>query len=346
MSGRGHPARSRPALAAALLASLLAGLLAGLPARAGEPAAGAASAEARDPAAGVVLRARLAPATLWIDERVELVLEVEAPEGVLLEPALIEPPPGGLAVVEQRPAEAGPAGPGRIARRERVLLEPTGTGLRAGPRVTLLHRPAGAASGGRLSLELPAVEVRSVLAIAEGPVLPRRVAPPVPLPPAPRAWPWLAGGGAALLAGLGLLLLARRGGRSGSAAPASAEPAPETRALAALDRLEAEAPAAGERIAELQAGLAEVLRDYARGRLGLDAPRLTTEELAERIGRLGAPLAEPGRALVALLARCDLVKFARHRPTAPALRADLATARAVIRATAAAGPGRSPPPPP
>lgn len=311
------------------LAAAIALALAALPV--GGAALGAA-VERTIRADALLVRLELDRASLLVDERVLLDLTIEAPAGLAVELLELEPVPGGLVPVDRRREELPGGLPDRQIRRERILLEPTGTGTLALPPLRLELRAPGAATR-RLELEPLAVEVRSVLPPGPAPIAPRELPPPVDLPaPGGSLGPWLAAGLAFLIVGLALVLRRRRPRRARS--DAAAAPEPEALALALLDRLEADDRAGRAGPGEPHVRLASILRDYVRGRLGLDAPRLTTEELGLRLPALGAHLAEPSRRVGALLAACDLVKFARHRPSPAALRDDLTSARALIRETA------------
>ena len=84
---------------------------------------------------------------------------------------------------------------------------------------------------------------------------------------------------------------------------------------------------------EVYARLADILRHYALHRFGLSGPTQTTEELLA--GLAGLRLADgPGRTMAPLLGDCDLVKFARHRPSGEAARRALQGARGFVEQTA------------
>lgn len=296
-------------------------------------AAGEAPLERTARADGIALRVAIDRTRLWIDERIELRLRVEARHDLALELPEPELGTGGLALVEPVRTERQPQPGDRQLLEQRILLEPTATGTLPLPPLAVSYRLAGAAAPLRLAVEPLAVEVRSVLPAGEALPPPREVAPPVPLPDPPGGpAPWLA---LALLVPLLAAAALRLRRRRPELAASAAAPSPEAVALAELAGLEA-APATEDPGAERHVRLASILRDYARRRLGLDAPRLTTEELAAGLARLGPRLSAPAARLTGLLAGCDRVKFARHRPGPAELRADLAAARTLIRDTAAA----------
>lgn len=158
------------------------------------------------------------------------------------------------------------------------------------------------------------------------------------LPPPGRPWAWIAAGLGLLVAtALGFVARRRAGRRhppSGAPAPAApAPPAPHALALARLAALAAAAPGdAASRARDVEA-LADALRDYVAGTTGVPARTRTSEEL---LGALPAAFEPQREALRGLLARCDLVKFATHAPSAAERAAALEQATAIVRATARA----------
>ncbi|HEY6000135.1 MAG TPA: hypothetical protein VI078_12675, partial [bacterium] len=102
------------------------------------------------------------------------------------------------------------------------------------------------------------------------------------------------------------------------------------RALAAL-----RARAAGGPDAEVwYRELSDVVRRYLEDRFALRAPERTTEELI-REAAVSGQLKPAHQELVRLfLAHCDLVKFARHRPSSEDASRALAAAERLVRETA------------
>ena len=127
--------------------------------------------------------------------------------------------------------------------------------------------------------------------------------------PEPYPWPTWAAVGAALLAAFVLLLSRRQRTPAAVAAPAPASerppPGPHELALERLARLRRQQPRGHEEIQAYYVEASGLLRDYVGERFAVQADVMTTEELVER----EAPLAR-------VLPDCDLVKFARHAPTA------------------------------
>ena len=144
---------------------------------------------------------------------------------------------------------------------------------------------------------------------------------PVELPGEPLAepFPWLrwslVGGAALLVLGLLAWYLRRRARRP---RPAYVAPpmAPHVRALQRLQRLREQAPQTAEEIQAFYVEASAAVREYIEAQFAVRAPEMTTEEF------LAAPQTaralQPGhRAMLSeFLAHCDLVKFARHLPTA------------------------------
>jgi hypothetical protein len=80
--------------------------------------------------------------------------------------------------------------------------------------------------------------------------------------------------------------------------------------------------------------LADILRRYLVWRFGVRAPTQTTEELLASADRNGGPMAARRHLIAPVLAACDLVKFARHRPAPDDLQTRLRQARDFIEQTA------------
>lgn len=170
---------------------------------------------------------------------------------------------------------------------------------------------------------------------------PRSILPPVPLPPAmrPAVWYWVAGAvGLAGLAGAAILVQRRR-----PAAP-SPEPVPESQpvpagdiARAALIRLRGRLTGEGSPAPAMPLELAAVLRTYIDRRLGLPAPRRTTEETVSQLPAVthGVGLSAEALAQSAeeTLAICDLAKFAGRAATREDMETALGAAEAFVSAS-------------
>jgi BatD DUF11 like domain len=116
------------------------------------------------------------------------------------------------------------------------------------------------------------------------------------------------------------------------AAPAAPARPPHEVALEALARLEASPLLERGQVKEYHVEASDILRTYVRGRFGVDAPEMTTDEALEGLRRAGVERRLRDE-LRRFLDPCDLVKFAKVRPTPEASRATLSLGRLVVEST-------------
>jgi hypothetical protein len=90
-------------------------------------------------------------------------------------------------------------------------------------------------------------------------------------------------------------------------------------ALAALEHVQHQDLMGQERIEEFYVRVSAILRRYVELRFGLRAPEQTTEEFLVSALATGGLIAAHRDLLETFLQHCDLVKFARHRPTPGAM---------------------------
>ncbi len=190
------------------------------------------------------------------------------------------------------------------------------------------------------------VPVRSVAQATDDP------GPPGPPDPFPSPVPLLAAIVASLFAALaGLVVWSRRRRRRAPAGTAAPPLAPYPAALARLDALDRETPATPSEVEAHVDALEETQGVYVSHRLGLPSMRLTTDELADRLGAV-AWLPDDARSRVrGVLRVADLVDFAALRPGADAVadarsRAREAVERVEAAAVAHETPAALPPPDP
>lgn len=140
-----------------------------------------------------------------------------------------------------------------------------------------------------------------------------------------------------VLAGVGVYALVRRlrSGDDGSGElPRGAPPRlPHEVALEELARLEASPLLSEGRVKEFHIRVSEILRRYVEGRFGVRALEMTTWEVLG--GLQAAGVAEDlRRDIRRFLDQCDLVKFAKARPTDDGSRAVLELGRELVERSA------------
>lgn len=265
-------------------------------------------------AAEPVVDVELPAVELHVGDHVPVTLVVDVGNAVLDAPPRFpawQDAWGGAEVVEAAEPEKA-VEDGRVLYRQRLVLQAFRPGELALPPVEVAVPLAGGtrriATRGDLALS-----IESVLPPAAGEAGEEAIPPPQP-PAPPQALPlgaafwWTAGIGTALLAALLLpMLLRRRREAAAGRARSRLEPLPELTAALAAARA-ADSADQGHALVSL------ALRRYLGRRLSFPAAESTTSEVQRQLLARHLPNALPRRA-VALLAACDLVKFAR-RPAA------------------------------
>ncbi len=120
----------------------------------------------------------------------------------------------------------------------------------------------------------------------------------------------------------------RRPAGTAPAAPAVFEP-PWVRALRELEKLLGSRMLEEGRIKEFHVALAEIAKRFLGEEHAFDALDRTSEEVLGDLRRLRVP-ADLVERTDGFLVRCDLVKFAKHRPDRPAIDETVRQARALI----------------
>jgi hypothetical protein len=160
------------------------------------------------------------------------------------------------------------------------------------------------------------------------------IAPPVPLPRhGIPLWVWIV---ASALGCVGLLAGGwwwYRRQQSATAVPLLQRPA-HMLALAALEHVQRQDLIGQERIEEFYVRVSTILRRYIEWRFGLRAAEQTTEEFLVSTLTTGGLVAAHRDLLEAFLQHCDLVKFARHRPTPGAMEETFESAKTFVEHTA------------
>jgi hypothetical protein len=135
-------------------------------------------------------------------------------------------------------------------------------------------------------------------------------------------------------AALAIVLRRRRAAIPSDEPEDDAGPAPWERALGRLAALRSRRPASPAEDLAFHAEAASGLRDYLGEQLALGSDDLTTEEVLAAARAADAPEAFLRGVLADLLRQCDLVKFARLRPSRREREDLLATAEVFVRETA------------
>ena len=142
-------------------------------------------------------------------------------------------------------------------------------------------------------------------------------------------WPWLL---AALAVAGAAYWYARRRGRDGPEPAFEPEIPAHEAALAALERLEASNLLERGQVKDFHISVSQILREYVEGRFRIDALEMTSGELIAALGTadLGDELIGETRRF---LDACDLVKFAKRRPSEAESRGLIPVARRFVDET-------------
>lgn len=303
-----------------LLALLLTACTPGPEKKAADPGEGISRRYARDQ---YILRQRLNKKEISIADQLTLVLATEVPEETAVEFPAFSASLGDFTLKESRtlpPRMVGPAEQARVLHQAVYILEPYLSGTYTIPAMTVTYRDKSDESQATLlATEKVEIPVRSLLgAEARGGQI-NDISPPLAIEP-DRLQQFLAAGLAlllALLAAAGFLWWQKKK-RGRVAEPVVLRP--DEIGLQQLERLLAENLLARGEIKLFHQRISDILRRYIENRFGLQAPERTTEEFLLEISRQQSAantlLAVHKSLLADFLRQCDLVKFAKHEPTA------------------------------
>jgi hypothetical protein len=261
-------------------------------------------------------------------ETVVLMLEIRAAEHWNVEFPEIPDPLGQFEVIERMGEDRHLDRQGNLIARRRYVLEPFLPGRYAIPALEVRFGTGGDYPFSLSSEEL-AVEVSSVLPPQLGRQDIEEIAGPLGMRSRRIFWYGSGFGLAAGLAAAGVVLLRRRRSEGQPVGKTPREAAmQELDALLGLGLVEA------GRFRELYEGLSNLVRRYIEGAFGIRARELTTEEFLQQ-AKSSPALAARREALAQFLAHCDLVKFARYRPSAEEMRGAVSSCRDFLSATTA-----------
>lgn len=269
----------------------------------------------------VSLEAR--PAKGRIGETVEVVLRVVHGGLDSIEWPKVEEALPGWRVRDRR--EGREEKEGRVTESRTLLASPTAAGAFEIPPQVVRFRRGGVE--GFQATEAAKVEVASALREGEKDLRPPKGPIEVPRP----WWPWAVAAASVLVAAL---LLYRRFRRREEAAAVTAPPLPpHVLALRRLDELSRRTLADPEAVKAFYYDLSMAVREYIEGRFGLRAPERTTEEFLEEASASSAFSVDHRLLLGDFLARCDLVKYAKHLPARGEAESAIAAARRFLGET-------------
>jgi hypothetical protein len=242
---------------------------------------------------------------------------------------------GPFVALEKLPEHDADLGTGKVRRdfQLKVAAYEPGDLVLPGVEVTYLNARGEARTTVAQSID---VRIQSVLANENDPQ-PKPNTGPVPVLHRDLTLVWVLLALLLVLLGAVLALVVRswlRRRERAAVPPPPPRPADEL-ALEKLDALRAEDRIATGQFKEFYFALSEIAREYLGRRYGFDALDMTTTEILVCLGRVpGAPVgAERGLDVTAWLWSCDLVKFAKYRPSAEEAHAALEEAYRIVAAT-------------
>ncbi len=259
---------------------------------------------------------------ITIADQLELVLEATVPENTEVEFPSYAAALGDFTLKDSRIAPVRMTGSKdgvRVIHQATYILTPYLAGDYTIPAMTVIFRNGkNDETVALITTEKIEIGVASLLPANTDNVSIRDIKPPVSMPP-DRIQQLLAGSLIFLFSALviaGLLYWKKKSGRK---LPAAALPGPDEIALQKLELLLADDLLAREEIMLFHRRISDILRHYIENRFGLKAPERTTEEFLLELFRTdsseNALLGGHKSLLADFLTQCDLVKFARHKPT-------------------------------
>lgn len=277
------------------------------------------------------LEFRLSDTRPRVSDQVTVDLTVNSPPGVEVKLPGTKEIPKDFQISDLR--ETGPTEQpnGELRSEMRFKFEVLHGGAYEWPALSIRFRATGDSEWSNADTEPVPVEFRSMLEEGRDSVEPRPN-------PGPLGWPmewwfWILAIGllAAVLVGALVTLVAwRRGARP--IAPMVRQ-SPYRLALDAIARIEAAGYLERGEVDRFYTELSGVIRHYIEGQFGLRAPEQTTEEFLQALMAKPVLLRGHRDALASFLEQCDLVKFARVRPTRQEGQNVLSAARGFVEAT-------------
>lgn len=272
-------------------------------------------------------------------ETLSLRLEAQAPEGVAVELPKLDSELGAFLVADYRRETPRLQSDGSMLHAWTYVLEPLLAEVYELPSLTArfsMPAEAGGEPGAQQELSseaasievlMPSEELWEQLDIDDS----AELSPSAQSQPKQARWPRLLALAAGSLLLLALLVWLWRRRRPCCQALTEQLPA-HVKALAALQALLADDLVAKGEIDEFYYRLSGILRQYIEERFGLRAPEQTTEEFLATLRQDASGLfSEQQRSLLEqFLRHCDMVKFAKHRPTAKELQSSFEVCKQIV----------------
>jgi hypothetical protein len=261
----------------------------------------------------------------------EVEFRVHAPAGIEVELPRLDALPKDFLISGRRVSGPTTDADGRRAWELRFKLEVLAAGSYELPPLEVRYRATGDEAWQSAQSEPITIEFRSLLGDEPDSATPKPNPGPATMPTRPIPWLLIS----LLLAlatavALAVWFLVRR-------LPSPAPPRPRVsayrKAMSAIDHIAAAGWLERGDLDRFYTELSGVVRRYLEDRFGLRAPERTTEEFLQELLVRPVLTTEHRTALAIFLESCDLVKFARARPTVSEGQAVLAAARELVAAT-------------
>ena len=259
---------------------------------------------------------------ITIAGQLELTLEASAPENMEVAFPVYSAGLGDFTLKDTHTLPARMAGSGnnpRVLHRVTYILAPYLSGVYTIPAMTVtFHDTKNNVPVLELMTEQINIPVKSLLDPGTEQIAIRDITPPYSLPPN-KVKLFLLASLAILTAGLALSLFYYWKKRGHTKETPEIQPWPEEIARQELERLLAENLLARGEIKLFHLRISDILRRYIENRFAVRAPEQTTEEFLLELSRAGSAsrtlLGNHGTLLADFLTQCDLVKFAKHKPS-------------------------------
>ena len=269
---------------------------------------------------------------ITVADQLELAVEVIAGEQQRVVFPDVEDKLGEFRVTGTRVDDPKLLDGGRVARRQTYVLEPFLPGEYEIPELTIGFSGEGGGEDSQQSIKTDpiGIEVRSLLPDSEEEPDIKEASGPLEMPGVDAWVYWLAGAAVFIAAAAGYFLWRRR--RAKARIEEIPSP-PHEVAYRELDALLAE-NLIGRGLAKLfYVRLSNILRHYIENRFGLRAPESTTEEFLIAL-RGSAALEQRHKDLLRrFLEHCDLVKFAKLKPSGEEIEGAVTSCREFIKET-------------